>query len=1437
MNECPTAQTLADFLGSGLSVEEESSVGEHIETCAACEATLDGLVQGELPLNWSLLRAATPDAPLPRFLQELSQQAAPEGWHFGSDGSGRDSVVEPLEEDPGRQTNQPDKMPYINGYVVQEEIGRGGSGVVYRGLHRRLRRTVAIKTLPTIGHSERGSVERFQREAESLARLQHPNIVQIFEAGESAGIPFLAIEFVDGPTLSQYLHTNPVSVKTAAAIMQTLARATHYAHLQGVVHRDLKPGNVLLSRLKTPEEQKSWIPGQSGVDSISGAIPLECGVPKIADFGLAKLVATPSEFEEQTRHGTVLGTICYMSPEQSTGAIEAIGPATDIYSLGVILYEMLVGRPPFRAANPVETLRLVQQEEPLPPGQLLPSLPKDLETICLKCLAKDPAKRYPTAEELAEELARFLRGEPILARPVGRMERVARWARRNPAIAGAMVAAVLSMTSGTGVSVWYAFLADANAAKEKQARQEVEAGKKILDEKIASLSITTQFAADAAFAESGCIPATSVLNQVPLKLRGFEWYYRQNYFKGGYATLYGHVSRINSLSVSPDGRRMATGSWDRTVKVWDAETGAALVTLQGHTSSVNGVSFSPNGQRIASASADGTVKVWDARSGKEMQTLKGNDQVLTSVTYSPDGRQIASGSNDGTVKLWNIGTETKLLTLAGHKSVVSSVAFSPDGHRIASASGDATVKLWDSASGKELAALAGHAAEVSDVEFSPDGSQIVSSSNDATLKVWDAGTGTELASLEGHLSHVFCVSFSPDGQRIASSSGDKTVKVWDAGTGEEQMTLKGHWRSVGSVDFTPDGHGIVSASDDATVKMWDARVGNEQASLQGHKEGVTSLAFSPDSLRIVSGASPIHRNMTTADDGIRIWDALTGAELDVLEGHSNGVTSVTYSPDGHRITSGSRDATIRVWDAESRKELAVLAGHQDIVKSVSFGPDSRQIVSGSDDMSVKFWDADNKAMSVGPGGHTNMVFGVVFSPDGRRVASGSRDNTIKVWDAESRSVLRTLIGHSSWVWTVAFSPNSRLIASGSRDQTVKVWDTETGTEKLTLKGHTRDVRSVAFSPDGRCLASGSEDGLVKVWDIETGAERISLKGHQKQVWSVAFSPDGLCLASASEDHTVKLWRSGVAERPALVGHSDMISCVSFSSDGRVIASGAYDTTVRIWDSETGTTQHVLKGHQDIIEAISFSPDGRHIVSGSRDGTLRVWDIRTGQEQSTLNGHDEQVTSVSYSPDGRSIVSGSRDKTVIVWDADTGISKTRIEVGHWITQVAFSPDGQRILAEGIHAPFLLKTWDAETGRELPGEPDVAWFLADRRKHPHLELWLHPEGDIVRMIDTKILPHDLYVREGKRIFEPFAAEEEFRVSRTSYAKAFWKSRFAHYAPDKAEYWDAFRRECTDAATWHLMRQTCDLVLLKGPNDRANADRAWAIQQLATDAAHTE
>ncbi|KFZ16002.1 hypothetical protein V502_05289 [Pseudogymnoascus sp. VKM F-4520 (FW-2644)] len=525
---------------------------------------------------------------------------------------------------------------------------------------------------------------------------------------------------------------------------------------------------------------------------------------------------------------------------------------------------------------------------------------------------------------------------------------------------------------------------------------------------------------------------------------------------------------------------------ERKPKV-QAHWSAALQTLEGHSRSVTSVAFSPDGTQVVSGSYDTTVRLWDAATGAPLQTLEGHSNRVTSVAFSADGTQVVSGSDDETVQLCDAATGALLQTLEGHSSSVTSVAFSPDGTQVVSGSYDATVRLWDAATGALLQTVEGHSNSVMSVAFSPDGTQVVSGSYDTTVRLWDAATGAPLQTLEGHSNRVTSVAFSPDGTQVISGSYDDTVRLWDAATGASLQTLEGHSNGVYSVAFSRDGTQVVSGSDDTTVRLWDAATGALLQTLEGHSSLVTSVAFSPDGTQVVSGSY---------DDTVRLWDAATGAPLQMLEGHSRSVTSVAFSRDGTQVVSGSYDRTVRLWDAATGALLQTLEGHSSLVTSVAFSPDGTQVVSGSYDTTVLLWDAATGALLQTLESHSSLVTSVAFSPDGTQVVSGSEDRTVRLWDAATGSLLQTLESHSNSVMSVAFSPDGTQVSGSPYSKqlptlhVVNYWLVEGSTNILWLS---TDYRPTCEAVWGRIIVLGHASGRISFLQNQQGPKLITSK--------------------------------------------------------------------------------------------------------------------------------------------------------------------------------------------------------------------------------------------------------------------------------------------------------------------------------------------------------
>jgi WD40 repeat protein len=580
----------------------------------------------------------------------------------------------------------------------------------------------------------------------------------------------------------------------------------------------------------------------------------------------------------------------------------------------------------------------------------------------------------------------------------------------------------------------------------------------------------------------------------------------------------GHGDEVLGVAWSPDGRCLATASYDRTVRIWATDTGNELTVLRGHDGWVQGVAWCPDGRRLATASGDQTVRIWDVVTSSELAVIRGHDDEVRGVAWSPDGRRLATGSRDRTVRIWDAEAGRELVMLCGHKNEVRGVTWSPDGQRLATGSHDRTVRIWDSDSGAELIVLHGHESWVQGVAWSPGGRRLASGSYDRTVRIWDTDTGSELMTLRGHEDEVRGMAWSPDGRRLASASTDRTARIWDINNGHELITLHGHTGWVRGAAWAPDGRWLATGSNDGTARIWDTRGGSELTMLHGHSVWVEGVMWAPNGQRLATASS---------DRTARIWDSV-GGELLALRGHKDGVRRVAWSPDGRRLATASSDWTTRVWDADNGTELAVLDGHDDGVRAVAWSPDGRKLATVSRDRTLRIWDADAGSELAVLSGHDGEVWEVAWSPDGQRIASSSTDRTIRIWDTDHGAELVVLHGHHDWVWCVAWSPEGQRLVTASRDRTVRIWDTDRGTELAVLSGHDGDVRGVTWSPDGQQLATGSYDRTVRIWDAKSGTEIIVVGAHLKGVDSVSWSPDGRQIASASRDGTCRIWDATIS---------------------------------------------------------------------------------------------------------------------------------------------------------------------------------------------------------------------------------------------------------------------------------------------------------------------
>jgi WD40 repeat protein/tRNA A-37 threonylcarbamoyl transferase component Bud32 len=1093
----------------------------------------------------------------------------------------------------------PNASSEVAGYEILSELGRGGMGVVFRARHHRLHRVVALKMILSARFACPEELLRFRLEGETAASLQHPNIVQVYEVGSHQGQPYMVLEYVEGGTLADALEDRALPIPQAAHLVEVLARAVQVAHNHGIVHRDLKPANILLQ--VDPAEMPD---GSAG---FLVTLNDSTYIPKITDFGLAKHLpaesaASVSELRLSalaavgglTETGRILGTPGYMAPEQAAARAGQIGPHTDVYALGAILYECLTGKPPFQSSDAVATFLQVVSHDPVPLRRIQPRLPRDLETICARCLEKDPARRYAGANELADDLRRFLDGRPIRARRIGPLERTWKWARRRPVIAGLLACLLLVTVLGfTGVTgaLLYALEGWREAAEQqRRAEEESEIARR---ESAAALAAQAKEAQERKNADRARIQAETNLTFSRLAHAGQMWQLNK---------LEGSAAKLDLIDPKHRGWvwRHLDGLHRSELRVL-SPPGAVVVS---------GLAFSPDGVQLAVAGGNPYVRnsngrcpaqvtLWETSTGRRMRTLPGFRQITGRVAWSPDHQFLAACGRDGTIRVWSARTGRLFRVLGAQPHLPNEIAFSPDSRRLACAGTMRSLLIYDVQTGN---------------------------------KARHPGVGGRAGNR---------VAWSPDGRFLAS--GGTEVRVWNLAGAEVLFVKKGD-----SIAFSPDSRtlAVVVSSVVRLYPVPDARpqrMPEPLVTYTGHTGGVAGLAFSPDGQLLATGG---------ADSTVRIWNVEDGRELSVWRGHRGRVESVCFHPAGWMVASGSaQPGDVRLWDLTRTQQHLILPDGKGWIDALAFSASGREVLTQRQYGLVEVRDTVSGLqklvyqLPIHSAWHTPGAMGTFSGDAGTLVATACEaSNHARAWDVRTGKPLPGSYRHDPRlsIWHVSLSHEGSVAASSAREGNGAftcehaVWEPRTGKVRWRFEQSSVHVGALLLSPDGRTLARAVTDLAAEA--LPDGQFRMRPGTSRIELWRVP------ALGGARP----------TAPWLTLAGDS-IVRSLAFRGDGKVLAACGYDAHVTLWELPSGRRLHSrpLQG-QGSLEGLAFSPDGRLLAGASRTDVF-VWDVEEGQEVLALGGSPPRSGDGGFSPriawsaDGKRLAATNWTHRVSVWE--------------------------------------------------------------------------------------------------------------------------------------------------------------------------------------------
>ena len=1054
-------------------------------------------------------------------------------------------------------------------YELSGVHARGGLGRIVKARDHRLHRTVAIKELLQRTPSTEA---RFVREALITARLEHPGIVPVHEAGRwPSGDPYYSMKLVSGRTLKELIQSAG-SLEARLALVPHLlavAEAIAYAHSQRIIHRDIKPANVIVGDF-----------GETVVVDWGLAKDLSGQLPEADEEG-GELAGAPGT----TAAGNIMGTPSYMSPEQARG--EELDQRADVYSLGAMLYEVLVGEPPHTGDNAVQILDSALAGLPPPIERYQPHAPPDLVAIARKAMARSREARYPTAVELAEDIRRFQTGQLVTARSYSRRHRVARWIGRHRGMVAVASAAALALVATSAISFRrvvrernHALSEQASArAAEAEARRRsnelifLQARSSLTRDPTATLAWLKDYPSGGPHADQlgSLIDEAASLGVARHVLRHSAWV-----MGAGYAA---------------DGAPISADLEGRVIK-WDLATGRG--TLIGrHSTGIWAARVSPDATRVAAGGMDGSVAVFSLTGAGEPLVLDGQEEMIERIDFSADGRRLITWSKGKQIRVWDLTSGTAVLAIDGD---VMSGTIHPDGQVAFVAMADGEIQR--AAIGGRRTRLARFDKPTAHLYASPNGRQLLAHGQDGSLRLIDLATGAARV-LGSMVPEKGVAGFSRTGDLVAVGSIDPSIQIWSTGDASRHEVLRGHEDTIYQVEFAPDGSYLASASDDGTARIWDLRSGQSQV-LRGHEDDVCKIAIRPDGREVATAS---------LDASLRLWP-VGGSERIFVAAPGKAVDRVGFSSDGKRVYSTSKDRALRSWDLASGERSERLLPEVKKESWTTTDKDLTRYAVPRADGTIELWDAASDKPRVLRADHHGPVR-LMMSTDGQTMVSSDKPGTTLVWDlATARPTPRVLFRDRPFT-AVNLSRDGRQLAVREGDQ-LAILDLASGEKRSSIDAAASgfpgiDTPYLVFSPDGGRVLAWSMKGTSLLWTVADGRVQ-HFGGTGNTIMSSAFSPDNRRVAVAMNDRTILLFDLESGRTETLRGHRDLVFQVAFAPDGETLASSSYDRTVRLWDGHRGTPIRVLRGHSAPVQAVAFSPDSELLASGGADGTVRLWDM-------------------------------------------------------------------------------------------------------------------------------------------------------------------------------------------------------------------------------------